>query len=241
MDNIKITRKDLKRPDEFVLFTTKAYHFAVLNQMRIFYGLIAILVIIAGLVILQNYKMNRESKASNILFEASSSAREIFNNNTKDQIKPKLESREELFNKAITNFDIIIQKYSSTDSAVYANFYKGNLLFQNGKFDEAVNSFKNALKKLSNNERSKGLVLMNIGYSYEGLNNYQEALKFFEEASKLKLSPEKDLLYFKIAGCYLKIGKVAEAQKYYKMILTDYPNSKLIERVNFVLASKELM
>lgn len=232
MDKLRITRKDLKKPDEFILFTTKAYHWAILHQMQIFYGLISLFIVVIVVVFLQNYRFKQESKASNILYEANLNMEEA---TKKKGSKPDDKDYNDLIKKSLDGYDLVLKKYPSSKSASFVHFYKGNLFFEDGKYKDAIESYQKALKSFKKEERTRGVILTNIAYSYEAMKNWNDACNYFKEASKIGHSPVKDIIYYNIGRCLSKLGNKGEAKKYFGMIASEYPNSKLMEKVNPVL------
>ena len=228
MEKGRITRKDLKKPDEFILFTTKAYHWAINHQMEIFYGLIGLFVAVITVVLIQNYRVKVESKASNILFEAYSSMEEAL----KKKGSADAKEFDDLLKKAYENYDLLIKKYPSSKTASVGHFYKGNLLFEEGKYKEALENYQSAFKSLKGDERTKGAILMSIGYTFESLGDYKGAVSNFKDAASLNSTVRKDIIYYKMAECYSKLNQAEEAKKYFKMISAEYPNSKLVEKAN---------
>lgn len=83
-------------------------------------------------------------------------------------------------------------------------FYaKGNRLYREKKFKEAIESYKKALIESENPE-----VLYNLGVCYLKLKEYKTALKYFNNAINLQ---KVDKYYFNVGFCYYELGQYEKA------------------------------
>jgi TolA-binding protein len=232
VDKIKFTRKDLKRPDEFVLFTTRAYHWVISHQMEIFYGLIALLIIVVGAVFGQGYFSKKEAQAANLLYEADSEAKTA-RNKLGEEDKTSFEAS---LKKALDSYDEVIKRYPSSKAAGEAYFAMGNLNFDADKYNEAAGSFRKAEAFFKSNERARGALMMNLGYALEAAKNYREACGTFAAAADLKLFPEKDLACFKAGECFLESGNKELGKRYLDRIVSENPESEIANKARELLS-----
>ncbi|WP_461205526.1 tetratricopeptide repeat protein [Clostridium sp. DL1XJH146] len=79
------------------------------------------------------------------------------------------------------------------------NFEKGNLLYKNKQYNDAIKTYTKALYT-SDNSAS---VLYNIGVCFIKLNKYFEAINFFEKAL---LEKQEGKYYYNLAYCHIKIN-----------------------------------
>ena len=196
-------------------------------KKAIIYGVVAIVVVIAGIIVYNNYVAGpREDKASTILAKGQ----QLFG--------------EEQFEKALkgdgANFPgllSIASDYSSTDAGNLANLYAGLCYASLGKWNEAAQY----LEKFD----SQGDFMISpaaegaLGNAYAHLNQLDKAVQHLksaaEKADNNSLSPS----FLVQAGEILESqGKADEALKLYQQVKTKYFNSmqyqsidKYIERV----------
>ena len=196
-------------------------------KKAIIYGVVAIVVVIAGIIVYNNYVAGpREDKASTILAKGQ----QLFG--------------EEQFEKALKgdgpNFPgllSIASDYSSTDAGNLANLYAGLCYASLGKWNEAAQY----LEKFD----SQGDFMISpaaegaLGNAYAHLNQLDKAVQHLksaaEKADNNSLSPS----FLVQAGEILESqGKADEALKLYQQVKTKYFNSmqyqsidKYIERV----------
>lgn len=129
--------------------------------------------------------------------------------------------------------DIIDQYGSKAGAAVY--FYAGVCELQEGNFESAISY----LKKYKGDEPIlKARALANIGDAYCGLENYKEAISWFEKAAKTADNMFAAAYLLKAGVCYEELGNNAAALNCYKTIREEYPTSyeayeidKYIERI----------
>lgn len=218
MDKIKFTRKDLKKPDEFISVSGSIYEWLILHQKEVLYGVAGFLILFLVVLLVHAYLSNNESKANDVLFEANSLAG--FTGAGNDEKMTEGSTK-----KALEDYDKLIKKFPMTRTAGFAGFYKGNLLYRDGKYEEALKSFEYALGKLKG-ATIKSMILMDMSYAMEALSRWDGSCANLKRILDLNAYPQMDLLYFKLGNCFKKTGKVDEADKYYRMIASEYPSSE---------------
>ncbi len=128
-----------------------------------------------------------------------------------------------LFNEVITN-------YSHTPAAAYSFLAKGDVLYKQRKFQEAVDSFKKAMEK----DPPKIIVpfiLANSGAAYEETADYNSAISSYKqllsEYSNHYLVPKT---YESLARVYECALNPDAAKEIYEKVITLYPSSIWAER-----------
>ena len=106
---------------------------------------------------------------------------------------------------------------------------KGNILFKEGKYKEAITYYEEALK--INN--SIDILYSNIATCQKCLNLYQEAINNYKKA--LQLNPNNTKNLHRLSNIYILTGNIKEAKKIQEKILTLEPNNPLyIEQMNSI-------
>lgn len=124
----------------------------------------------------------------------------------------------------------IIKDYSGSDAANLAEAYKGIVLYDEGKYQEAID----ALKKFSSSDEYVGPSIQRlIGDAYAQLGKYEEAAKQYEEAAKAAsndaISPA---CLIKAGHAYEKLGNKSKAIELYESVKTKYyaaPEAQTVE------------
>jgi tetratricopeptide (TPR) repeat protein len=93
---------------------------------------------------------------------------------------------------------------------------KGNTLFLNGRFDEAINYYQKSL------DENKAIAYYNIGVCYFLMEDYEKSREYFEAAYKLDSSFTES--YINLAASLLQLKRFEEAEKIINN-LQDYTSS----------------
>lgn len=191
------------------------------NKKAVIYGVIAIIVIIAGIIVYNTYVAGpRQEKASTTLAKGQ----DYFNN--------------EQFDKALNGdgagypgFVAVAKDYSSTDAGNLANLYAGLCYAQIGKWNEAANYLENFDTK--KDQMISPAATAALGNAYAHLNQLDKAVsllkKAAEDADNNSLSPT----FLIQAGEILESqGKKDEALKLYQEIKQKYFNSMQYQSID---------
>ncbi|MCD7740533.1 MAG: tetratricopeptide repeat protein [Candidatus Gastranaerophilales bacterium] len=108
----------------------------------------------------------------------------------------------------------VIELKNNNSTALYK---LGCCFYKEGNKDEAENYFNKALASNSLNSSA----LANLGIIYYERKDYQNAIQTFFKA--IDISSEKAYLYFYIANCYYKLGRLKKSIDYYEKTTEYYP------------------
>ncbi|MCC5924376.1 MAG: tetratricopeptide repeat protein [Crocinitomicaceae bacterium] len=132
---------------------------------------------------------------------------------------------------AIEEFEYVAGKFKGYDGAHIANYSLGNLYFQQGRFEDAIQVL-NRVK--IDDTYLMSLALGTIGDSYSELGEYAQAVNFYERAAQRvenELTTPKFL--FKAGLNAEEAGDFAAAANFYQTIqdrFTVFANQKQIEK-----------
>jgi predicted negative regulator of RcsB-dependent stress response len=202
----------------------RAQDFWSKNSKPIVYGLTAIVLIVGGFFIYQNYfKAPEEQKANDAIWKA--------------QQYYKVDSFSLALNGNATTpgFLKVISRHSGTKAANLAKFYAGSCYLQLGDFNNAVKylkDFSTDVKELSS--RATGL----LGDAYAEQGKKEEAVEHYKKAGRMI---EKDNFnspeyLFRAGYLYETMNKNNEAIELYKEIKQKYPNSQRAFEIDKYLA-----
>lgn len=198
------------------------------NRKALIYGVIAVIVIIAGYLAYRTYYAEpRENEAST----AIAKGQEYFSNQQFDKA----------FNgdgAGFKGFKTIISDYSGTDAANLANLYAGLCCANLDKWKEAA-SYLEAYSPADDMMISPAAIAA-LGDAYAHLNQLDKAVEAFKKAAKMADSEAEDNTNNSISPTFLiKAGEILESQnkkdealKIYQEIKKKYVNSAAYQEID---------
>lgn len=132
---------------------------------------------------------------------------------------------------AIEEFEYVAAQYKGYQGAHIANYSLGNLYFEQGRFEDAID----VLKRVKINDTyMQTLAVGTMGDSYSELEDYANAVSYYvQAATRVENSETTPLFYFKAGLNSEKAGDYAKAKEYYEIIkdkYTTFGNQKGIEK-----------
>ncbi len=117
----------------------------------------------------------------------------------------------------------IIDEYGITNTANLAHYYAGICYLRMGDFEEAIEH----LKKFDSNDRLVSSIAMGaIGDAYVELDDLDEAISFYEEATSKNKNEFTTCIYLKKLGLvYEETDNYKKAMAAYEKIKKEFPNS----------------
>ena len=202
--------------------------FFVKYKKAIIYGVLAVVVIIAGIIVYNNYvSAPREDKASTVLAKGQ----QLFG---EEQYEKALNGDGATFPGLLK----IASEYSSTDAGNLANLYAGLCYASLGKWNEAAQYIEkfDAKGDMMISPAAEGA----LGKVYAHLNQLDKAVSHLKSAAEKADNNSLSPTFLIQAGEILESqGKADEALKLYQTVKTKYFNSfqyqsidKYIERVS---------
>lgn len=193
---------------------SKAEAFFEKNKKAIISGVIAVIVIVVGVILFNNYYLTpRANEASTELAKSQ----ELFG--------------EEQYEKALAGFQKVANDYSSTDAGNLAQLYIGLCQANLGKWQEAVNALENF--------SGKGDAMISpaaegaLGNAYANLNQLDKAVEHLKKAAKMADNNSLSPTFLIQAGEILESqGKKDEALKLYQEIKEKYFNSMQYQTID---------
>ncbi len=140
-----------------------------------------------------------------------------------------------LYDVALNGDDInmgmldIIEEYDGTNASNLAYYYSGMMYLK-------MNDYQNSIKYLS--EFSSEDILLaplaigSIGDSFAELNQYDDALDYYVEASKIENNYTSPIYLFKAGTVAMKLNEFKLAEDYFRIIKLDYPKSPEAQNID---------
>lgn len=215
----KIDRHELQE-DVFFENLMKIKDLSTLYKNQIMYGVIGVIVIIAGIYFILNQKHNREAQALEVL----GGVEMLYFQNQTDQV--------------IVGGEDLVQKFKDTPEAGIATIILANSYYSKGEFDKAQQKYEAYLKDYKGDDLYVVAALEGWGNCLAQADKYKEAAEKYQEAiDKHKDSYAIPFLLEKSAGCYQKSGDLEKAKAIYQKIIQDYPDYPQLDNVK-VLAGQ---
>jgi tetratricopeptide (TPR) repeat protein len=203
----KLSKQELKEPDIFQATVTKVAEYIEENKTRFYVFVtagVAAIVIALGIYLYWN---NYQTNAMQIYTKAQ-------NNMLKSAYNPSAaEDTMDIFNE-------LIDKYPYSWSSRMAHYHLGNIYYNKGELDNAIDSYKKFISSVKSDEAGvKFLALTSLGYCYESRKDFKSALEYFEKAQKTKNIGFESMGYRNIARIYEQLKDKEKALENYKTAL----------------------
>ena len=224
----KKTRKELlKEPDEFITLTGRAINFVRGYQNQISYFLVAIAAIALIFFGYRFFAQRAENKAFAILGQTQA----------KYETLKKTSSATEAYSQVSEAFQGILKKYGGNAGGKLARLIFANISYDAAKYDNAITLYKQSLSDFKDDKLVYNLILGNLGYAYQQIQDEQNAATFFEKAASATNSTICEESLFNLGFIYKKLGETAKGQQALQKIINDYPNSIYSDMVEEELAA----
>ncbi|OGQ95023.1 MAG: hypothetical protein A2284_18665 [Deltaproteobacteria bacterium RIFOXYA12_FULL_61_11] len=221
----KLTRKEIKQPDEFITFSNKAFRWLKDNPRLITATTSGIILILAAVVGTFQYLQHRERT---VLDEYHLLEQEL-SKTTKDLSGHELDVKAAEF---APRYQQLGENYSRTATGQTALLRAGNLHARAGQFEPAVKVFELALPKFDSDDPRYHLILESLAYCYEGLQQFEGTLPYLERITTGTSPYLKDRAYFHLGRIYRLLKREAEAIANFKKVRELFPASPLVSAVD---------
>lgn len=208
----RVTRKELKQPDQFITMSVQAMDWVRGHTRHILYGLGGIVVItglIAGVFVWQ--KQHRQ-QADSLLLEA------IKQLDNQGDMTEKSQNE-----KALTAFQMLVNNYRRTPAAIKAYWHLGHLYFAQGDYAAALAAYQQAQRLAPTDPQLllPALITLNIGYAQEANGACPQALTSFNTVLQSAALWLRGEAYLGTGRCYEHQGDRENAIATYQRALSD--------------------
>ncbi len=221
----RVSRKEIKQPDEFVSFWMKVYEYAQLHRRRVIAGIsavVAVLVLIwAGIA----YSEKRERDASRLFSKAQMAL-----------IASHEESSEKSKEQAEEILTDLVQRYSRTHAAQGARALLGNIYYQRREFEKSIEMYEALAQSKPKNLTLRAMADEGVAYSYEQKGEWDKALTYYERLALSPLERFSQEGLWGVARCYEMQHKLDQALETYRKFLATYPHSSKAQEARSVIA-----
>ncbi len=220
----RITRKEIKQPDEFITFSARAIEFSQAHIREIIIGVASVLAL--GLLIwaVSAYSNKKEAQASRLLAQAQSLLHPISSRAAEGQAVPtEPQADPEATAQALVLLQDVVENYKRTDASKVARILLGQRYYGEGHYDAAIDTYEAFLKKANRKPELKAMAREGLAYAHEAKEDFAQAAICYEELSKSSLTNAQGWACLGMARCYERLGEVQKATDAYRTLLADHP------------------
>lgn len=235
---IKISRKQIKKPDEFISWSEQAWNWFqehVWETLGIIAGFIVLVLAVQG----GSGWLKSRTTQSAIEFGKSM---EILRADVSGTSQPQgffttsnYSSESEKYRAALSSFESIINNYSKSMEAELSLLYAGRLNEKLEDYNKAIDYYNKFLttKAAATGQELAASSQLGVGRCYFSMQQYEKAIEFLDKAieSKTIYSPEAMLF---AARSYYFSGKPEKGKELLQMLKKDYPESKSAQYADFL-------
>jgi TolA-binding protein len=237
---IKVSRKKIKRPDEFLTYSDRVLNYVSANK-NIAYGVVSgvILVIVAINLINYTIKTNR-AKADMLMSEAFAAmqtplAGQLKGSKTYANDKQRNED-------AISKLNEVVKKFSDSEAGLEARYRLGEAYFANGDFKSSLTAYDDFLKQLKSKPAPASYLefstYLGMGKCYYAQGEYQKAVESFQKVldAKEAASAYKPESLLGTARARISLKQYDQANTSLQELIKTYPGSVYDQLANLELA-----
>jgi len=241
----RYTRKELKRPDEFLTFWQHVYEVLRGSGRPIVIGLVIAGLAIGSTMAWSSRHERTESEASRALSRAMKiysaellTDEEAGRKATEEDEIPRFKTAEERRKATLAALDETLARFKDSGTTRDVEMVRAGVLLDGEKYDEAIKAYGDFLARTDTDHRLRFLAREGRGYAFEGKGQLDLAL---DEFRKLEMEGDlyKDRAQYHQARLLEKKGDAPGAEKMYKAILDKFPATGLRDEIGNRLAALE--
>ena len=211
-----ISRKALRQPDGFVVFTQRALALVKQNRRYLIVAGVLILAAIIGILAWQIYKGRQNDEAARHFDTAIT----LFRANKHKE--------------AISEFKKV-EEYRWSHYAALAHLYEANSRLATNDLDGAAAAAQRFIAATDQNSVYRQIGLMTLGHIQEQKNQCAEAVQHYAEAERIAGALKESAVLGK-ARCFTAVGDMNSAIAAYQQYVKENPNSPVAARLMLQVA-----
>jgi tetratricopeptide (TPR) repeat protein len=203
----RITKKTLKKPDEFVTWGSRAMAYALAHITYIVLGILLVVALIVASFFWRQHQAAKEEMAFTLLGKGIA-----------------LYEQEGRREQAFPIFAELIKDYPGTKPGNVALLYRGRSSMLQQDYDHAIADFDLFLKR-SSEPYLRTIALNALGNSYWAKGEYQKAIDQFQKIIDSGDEWLKPYVYLQMGMCWEKLGEKKKAIEAYQKSFKLLPSS----------------
>lgn len=226
----KISRKDIKEPDQFQEATTKSADWLSENRVQVAGAVLAVFILALGIYLFRvlsdgsahavtteltktlnivEGKIEKEDKKK----DATSTDPANTDEDTKTYASNKLKQEE-----AKKTIEQQLKAHAGKKGSLFLQLYLGHSQYQLGQYKEATESYRKFLRRLHANDSLYVLGLTSLLRAAEASKQDQEAMTALEKFIETTPNPFRPLAALRLAEYFERKKDTVRAKKYYQML-----------------------
>jgi tetratricopeptide (TPR) repeat protein len=227
---IKISRKQMQRPDEFITWFDRAVDYVREHSLEAVLGVAAVFVALAVWQGILYYQESRRDASIQALSQALMILQAPLQKDLTDQQMlsgaRSYASAEERLAAASAQLGKIIKDYPGTPQARQAQLYLAGVQRDAQDYRAAVESYNAYLQANPNlDPEIRTIALMGLATSHFDLGNFQEALNAFQQIIAVPDAFNRDEALVGASSCEENLGRLDEAIALLKQAEEEYPDT----------------
>ena len=213
----RLTRKEIKRPDQFISSTVRMLGWAKDHAAYLLYGVLGIVVMISLVVGWSAWQRHQYQKAERLLYEAV----KLLKTSKSDADGQATDKTER--DQAVQLLQTLTRDHGRTPAAASAHWHLGHHYYMQGDYASALAAYEQAQRLLRSDEARliPALVTLNIGYTQEASGGCDTAIASFERILQTSVNWIHGEAFLGIGRCYEKSGATDQAKAVYARALSD--------------------
>jgi tetratricopeptide (TPR) repeat protein len=231
---IKVSRKKIKRPDEFLSFSDRIIKYLAANK-NVAYGIASAIILVLLVANLANYSIRtRRAKAETLLAEA----RTILQTPLVDQLNSEqilkgaknYSTSRQRNDEAIETLNKVITQFGSGQPGMEARYDLGQVYFNNGDYQKGISAYQDFLsqynKRTDQPEFLKYSAYVGIAKDYYELDDYAKASEYFQKVLDAKKSGTYEAeATLGLARCMIMLKEYDKAREKLDAVVAGFPGS----------------
>ena len=213
----KISRKELlKKEDEFVSFSNRAYQYILAHSRQFQYAIISlaiILICIAGVSLYIRHINKKALAAYNSAYQSMVADADI---------------REDAIQKSIEEIDRLLKDYGWTKFATLALPQLAYIKFGQGKYDEAISLYQKYLGKDKSNSIYRLMSYFGLSATYEAKKDYQTSIAYLKKIVDNENNLLREEAMFSLGRVYALTGNMKKSKDIFKEFVNQFKDSELV-------------
>jgi TolA-binding protein len=225
----KVSRKELKEPDEFLSFTVRALKWMNEQKVALIVGAAALIVVILGTFAWRWYSLSKERAASVDFIKAREilDARVIPRDDAAgtSSADGSFASQDDKFRAAIAEFEQMAKGHANSATAALATYYVAEYSRRIGDYDKAIENFKSYLKSEGPSGELAAFAVEGIAAALEAQGKDDQAAQQYKRLTESPFDMQPDRGLFHVARLEQKAGRNDEAVRLFNEIIEKYPKT----------------
>ena len=227
---IKITRKQMQQPDEFITWFDRVVDYMQTNSLQVIIALCAVVLAVAAGEGIRRYRESKAEASILALSDAIATLQAPLQSDLNDkQILSGIKSyptETARSAEAISLLEKVSKDYPGTPQANQAQLFLAGAQFDNKNYLAAVESYNKYLQSNPNLDPAvRAVALMGLASSHFNLGNFKEALDSYRQIIEVKNALNRDEALVGASRCQENLGDTDQAIAYLKQALEEYPNT----------------